>query len=47
MEIRYADYGFNLNDESLLLVYPASTVKLPVAILAWNGLEEQNIPGLE
>jgi hypothetical protein len=39
------DYGFNLNDESYF--YPASTVKLPVAILALEWLEEQNIPGLD
>lgn len=36
---------FNLDDERYF--YPASTVKLPVAILALEWLEEQNIEGLD
>ncbi len=39
------DYAFNLNDSKNF--YPASTVKLPVAILALEWLEEQNISGLD
>jgi len=39
------DFAFNLDDEKYF--YPASTVKLPVAILALEWLEEQNIPGLD
>jgi hypothetical protein len=39
------DYEFNLNDR--VYFYPASTVKFPVAILALEWLEEQNIPGLD
>lgn len=39
------DYSFNLDDEQYF--YPASTVKLPVAILALEWLEEQNIEGLD
>ena len=39
------DYEFNLNDS--VYFYPASTVKFPVAILALEWLEEQNIPGLD
>lgn len=38
------DYEFNLNDSGYF--YPASTVKLPIAILAMEWLEEQNIEGL-
>ena len=38
------DFKFNLNDSTYF--YPASTVKLPVAILALEWLEEQNIEGL-
>ena len=38
------DFYFNLNEEKYF--YPASTVKLPVAILALEWLEEQNIEGL-
>ncbi|WP_111668961.1 serine hydrolase [Algoriphagus litoralis] len=37
-------YEFNLDDERYF--YPASTVKLPIAILALEWLEEQNIEGL-
>ena len=39
------DYAFNLDDEQYF--YPASTVKLPVAILALEWMEEQSIPGLD
>jgi hypothetical protein len=39
------DHEFNLNDR--VYFYPASTVKFPVAILALEWLEEQNIPGLD
>lgn len=39
------DYEFNLNDS--VYFYPASTVKFPVAILALEWLEEQNIAGLD
>lgn len=39
------NYTFNLNDS--IYFYPASTVKLPVAILALEWLEEQNITGLD
>lgn len=38
------DFEFNLNDSTNF--YPASTVKLPIAILALEWLEEQNIDGL-
>jgi len=37
-------FRFNLDDERYF--YPASTVKLPIAILALEWLEEQNIEGL-
>lgn len=37
-------FQFNLDDERYF--YPASTVKLPIAILALEWLEEQNIEGL-
>ncbi|MGM0944001.1 MAG: serine hydrolase [Bacteroidota bacterium] len=37
-------YSFNLDDERYF--YPASTVKLPVAILALEWLEEQNVDNL-
>ncbi len=39
------EFPFNLDDERYF--YPASTVKLPVAILALEWLEEQNIDGLD
>lgn len=39
------NFAFNLDDAKYF--YPASTVKLPVAILALEWLEEQNIPGLD
>lgn len=38
------DHAFNLNDS--VYFYPASTVKFPIAILALEWLEEQNIEGL-
>ncbi|MFN3996717.1 serine hydrolase [Algoriphagus sp.] len=37
-------FQFNLDDERYF--YPASTVKLPIALLALEWLEEQNIKGL-
>ncbi len=39
------DYTVNLDDERYF--YPASTVKLPVALLALEWLEEQNIEDLD
>ncbi len=38
------EFSFNLKDEEYF--YPASTVKLPVAILALEWLEEQNVDNL-
>lgn len=40
----FIDYSFNLNDNHYF--YPASTVKLPIALLALEWLEEQKIEGL-
>lgn len=40
----FTDHSFNLNDHHYF--YPASTVKLPIALLALEWLEEQNIEGL-
>lgn len=40
----FTDHSFNLNDHHYF--YPASTVKLPIALLALEWLEEQNIDGL-
>jgi hypothetical protein len=40
----FIDFSFNLNDE--VYFYPASTVKLPVAILALEWLHEQQIEEL-
>ncbi|TDQ17122.1 beta-lactamase family protein [Algoriphagus boseongensis] len=40
----FTDYSFNLDDNHYF--YPASTVKLPIALLAMEWLEEQNIEGL-
>ena len=40
----FTDYSFNLNDNHYF--YPASTIKLPIALLALEWLEEQNIEGL-
>ena len=39
------DFSFNLDDEKYF--YPASTIKLPLAILALEWLEEQDIEGLD
>lgn len=41
----FTDHYFNVNDSSYF--YPASTVKLPVAILALQKLNELKIPGLD
>lgn len=40
----FKEYAFNLNNEHYF--YPASTVKLPIALLALEWLEEQSIEGL-
>lgn len=40
----FEDFEFNLNDKRYF--YPASTVKLPVAVLALEWLSEQDIYGL-
>jgi hypothetical protein len=40
----WRDFSFRLDDD--VYFYPASTVKLPVAILALEWLGEQQIPGL-
>lgn len=42
---QFADHYFNINDSSYF--YPASTVKLPVAILALQKLNELKIHGLD
>lgn len=44
MNPMFETYSFNLDDERYF--YPASTVKLPVAILALEWLEEQNVDNL-
>lgn len=44
-KVSFADHGFNLNEE--MYYYPASTVKLPVAILALQKLNELRIKGLD
>ena len=41
----FTDHYFNVNDSSYF--YPASTVKLPVAILALQKLNELKIAGLD
>ncbi|HET6766758.1 MAG TPA: serine hydrolase [Chitinophagaceae bacterium] len=41
---RFTDHYFNVNDSAYF--YPASTVKLPVAILALEKLNDLKIPGL-
>jgi hypothetical protein len=43
-KIKFTDHYLNVNDDDYF--YPASTVKLPVAILALQRLNELNIPGL-
>ena len=40
----FTAYPFNVDDSRYF--YPASTVKLPVALLALEWLEEQQVPGL-
>ncbi len=40
----FTDFAFNLDDEHYF--YPASTVKLPIALLALEWLEEQHVEGL-
>ena len=40
----FTDFSFNLDDKHYF--YPASTVKLPIALLALEWLEEQKIEGL-
>ncbi len=40
----FTDFSFNLDDGHYF--YPASTVKLPIALLALEWLEEQHIEGL-
>lgn len=40
----FTDFEFNVDDDHYF--YPASTVKLPIAALALEWLEEQNIEGL-
>ncbi|GAB3227313.1 hypothetical protein GCM10027454_25720 [Algoriphagus aestuariicola] len=40
----FQDISFNLDDERYF--YPASTVKLPIALLALEWLEEQDVEGL-
>ena len=40
----FTTHSFNVNDSRYF--YPASTVKLPVALLALEWLEEQQVPGL-
>lgn len=44
-KIKFTDHHFNLDAGNYF--YPASTVKLPVAILALQKLNELNIPGLD
>jgi hypothetical protein len=44
-KIKFTDHSFNLDPENYF--YPASTVKLPVAILALQKLNELKIPGLD
>lgn len=41
----FTDYSFHLRDQEYF--YPASTVKLPIVLLALEWLEEQNIAGLD
>jgi hypothetical protein len=44
-KIKFTDHNFNLNPDQYF--YPASTVKLPVAILALQKLNELKVPGLD
>ncbi|MDD2793241.1 MAG: serine hydrolase [Sediminibacterium sp.] len=41
----FTEYSYNLNNQTYF--YPASTVKMPVALLALEKLNELNIPGLD
>lgn len=41
---KFTDYFYNVNDSEYF--YPASTVKLPVAVLALQKINELNLPGL-
>jgi hypothetical protein len=43
--VSFVDHSFNLDDQRYY--YPASTVKLPIALLALQRLNELNIPGLD
>ena len=43
--VKFTDHYFNVKEEEYF--YPASTVKLPVAILALQKLNELKIPGLD
>ncbi len=43
-EVKFTDHTFNLGADYF---YPASTVKLPIAILALQKLNELKIPGLD
>ncbi len=43
--LQFTDHYFNVSDSSYF--YPASTVKLPVAILALQKLNELKIKGLD
>ncbi len=44
-KVKFTDHSFNLDAGKYF--YPASTVKLPIAILALQKLQELNIPGLD
>lgn len=44
-KVKFTEHTYNLSDENYY--YPASTVKLPVAILALQKLNELNIKGLD
>ena len=41
----FKEYSYNLNNS--VYFYPASTVKMPIALLALEKLNELNIPGLD
>jgi hypothetical protein len=44
-KVKFTDHSFNLSDQQYY--YPASTVKLPIAVLALQKLHELNIKGLD
>lgn len=44
-KVKFSDHTFNLNTGNYF--YPASTVKLPIAVLALQKLNELSIPGLD